>query len=96
MPQSDEHFDIAIVGAGAVGSSLAYALAQAGFSVALIEKTKVSAEQQPAFDERHLGFSRSTQVALQGLGFPILLLKNRVQFDFAAEPVFFRFKTIKL
>lgn len=68
MHKSDQHFDIAIVGAGAVGGSLAYALAQAGFSVALIEKTAVSAEQQPAFDERHLGFSRSTQVALQGLG----------------------------
>ena len=61
-------FDITIIGAGAVGSCLAYALSKIGFSVALIEKTAVSAEQQPAFDERHLGFSRSTKVALQGLG----------------------------
>jgi len=63
-----QQFDIAIVGAGAVGGSLAYALAKADFSIALIEKTAVSATEQPAFDERHLGFSRSTQVALQGLG----------------------------
>ncbi len=61
-------FDIAVVGAGAVGSSLAYGLSGLGFSVALIEKTKVSASHQPAFDERHLGFSRSTMIALEGLG----------------------------
>lgn len=64
----NSHYDIAIVGAGAVGGSLACALSQAGFSIALIEKTGASAAQQPAFDERHLGFSRSTQVTLQGLG----------------------------
>ena len=61
-------FDIAIVGAGAVGGSLAYALGQYGFKVALIEKTAANATQQPAFDERHLGFSRSTKTVLQGLG----------------------------
>jgi len=61
-------FDIAIVGAGAVGGALACALAQSGFRIALVEKTAVSAKQQPAFDERHLGFSRSTRVALDGLG----------------------------
>lgn len=61
-------FDIAIVGAGAVGGTLAYALAEVGYRVALVEKTAVSATQQPAFDERHLGFSRSTKIALEGLG----------------------------
>jgi 2-octaprenyl-6-methoxyphenol hydroxylase len=61
-------FDIVIVGAGAVGGSLAYALSQAGYSVALVEKTAVSARQQPAFDERHLGFSRGTAIALEGMG----------------------------
>ena len=64
----DNQFDIAIVGAGAVGGSLAYALSRAGFSIALIEKTAVSAHQQPAFDERHYGFSRSTAVAFDGIG----------------------------
>lgn len=64
----ESRFDIVIVGAGAVGGSLAYGLAKQGFSVAVIERTAVSADQQPAFDERHFGFSRSTKVALEGLG----------------------------
>ncbi len=63
-----QSFDIAIVGAGAVGGTLAYALSRVGYSVALIERTALRADQQPAFDERHLGFSRSTRVALEGMG----------------------------
>lgn len=59
---------MAIIGAGAVGGSLAVGLARCGFRIVLIEKTAVSARQQPAFDERHLGFSHSTRVALEGLG----------------------------
>ena len=78
MVSTPQQFDIAIVGAGAVGGSLAYALAQTGFTVALIEKTAVSAGQQPAFDERHLGFSRSTQIALQGLGLWSAMAKSAV------------------
>ena len=64
----DSKFDIAIVGAGAVGGTLAYALARLGFSVVLVEKTALNAVQQPAFDERHLGFSCSTKIALHCLG----------------------------
>jgi 2-octaprenyl-6-methoxyphenol hydroxylase len=63
-----QHYDIAIVGAGAVGGTLAYALANIGYSVVLIEKTATTAQQQPAFDERHLGFSRSTRIAFEGMG----------------------------
>lgn len=63
-----DRFDIAVVGAGAVGSSLACGLSGLGFSVALIEKTPFGASGQPAFDERHLGFSRSTMMAFKGLG----------------------------
>ena len=61
-------FDIAIVGAGAVGGSLACGLSELGFSVALIEKTATGADCQPVFDERHFGLSHSTMVALHGLG----------------------------
>ena len=64
----NEQFDIVIVGGGPVGGCLAYALAKAGFSIALVEKTAVTAVQQPAFDERHLGFSRSTAIAFEGMG----------------------------
>ena len=68
MTAESRQFDIIIVGAGAVGGILAYALARSGYRLGLVEKTAVSAEQQPAFDERHLGFSRSTKLALEALG----------------------------
>ena len=34
---SDSHYDVAIIGAGMVGSALASLLARSGFSVALVE-----------------------------------------------------------
>lgn len=74
-------FDIIITGAGPVGASLAYALSQAGFSVALVEKTPVSADRQPSFDERHLGFSRSTAVALDSIGLWDRLSENAVRIE---------------
>lgn len=61
-------FDIVIVGAGAVGGTLAYALSCVGYTVALIERTALRTDQQPAFDERYLGLSRSTRIALEGIG----------------------------
>jgi len=51
-----------------VGSILACGLSDLGLSVVLIEKVPVSTSRQPAFDERHLGFSRSTMMVLRGLG----------------------------
>lgn len=63
-----EPYDLVIVGAGPVGATLALAAARLGFSVALVEKTIFDSRQQPAFDERHLGFSRSTKLALDAMG----------------------------
>ena len=40
MPNANVKFDVAVVGAGPAGSSLAIRLAKAGFSVALIEKDR--------------------------------------------------------
>ncbi|TNF92626.1 MAG: 2-octaprenyl-6-methoxyphenyl hydroxylase [Gammaproteobacteria bacterium] len=68
MASAEQRFDIVIVGAGAVGACLAIALAELGYTVALIEKSPIINHHQPAFDERHLAFSRSTRLALEGLG----------------------------
>ena len=45
-------YDLAIVGGGMVGASLAVAVAPLGLSVALIEAVAPEAESQPSFDER--------------------------------------------
>jgi 2-octaprenyl-6-methoxyphenol hydroxylase len=59
--------DIAIVGGGLVGASLAIALDQAGRDVALVEATPPGA--LPAvFDERNLSFAEATVHGLRALG----------------------------
>lgn len=59
--------DVAIVGGGLVGSSLAIALDRAGVDVALIEATPAGG--LPAvFDERNLSFAEATVNALTALG----------------------------
>jgi len=59
--------DVAIVGGGLVGASLAIALDRLGLDVALVEATPVGA--LPAvFDERNLSFADATVNALTALG----------------------------
>jgi 2-octaprenyl-6-methoxyphenol hydroxylase len=59
--------DVAIVGGGLVGASLAIALDRLGLDVALVEATPVGA--LPAvFDERNLSFAEATVNALRALG----------------------------
>lgn len=64
----DHTYDIAIVGGGLVGSSLAIALADSGLSVALIEATAPRASTQASYDERNLALSRATVTALGVIG----------------------------
>ena len=64
-----DRYDIAIVGAGVIGSVLANLLSRAGFSIALIEKNPVDQNQHvQAIEQRYLGLSRSTGMVLQGIG----------------------------
>jgi 2-octaprenyl-6-methoxyphenol hydroxylase len=59
--------DVAIVGGGLVGASLAIALDRLGVNVALIEAAP--AGSLPAvFDERNLSFAEATVNALRALG----------------------------
>ncbi len=46
--------DIAIVGGGLVGASMAIALARAGHQIAVIEAASRQADQQPSYDDRTL------------------------------------------
>ena len=62
-----ESFDVAIVGGGMVGSSLAVALRPLGLKVALIEAVPHDAASQPSFDERTTALSNGSRRILETL-----------------------------
>ena len=63
-----EMFDIAIVGGGMVGASLAVALDGLGVRMALIEAVPHDAASQPSFDERTTALSNGSCRILETLG----------------------------
>jgi len=67
-PAEKRAYDVAIVGGGLIGASLACALGPMGYRVALIEAVSYQAPAQPSFDDRTLALSRSSCSILQGLG----------------------------
>jgi len=60
--------DILICGGGLVGASLALALSQLDFDVALAEAVPFGAGEQPSFDERTTAISNGTQRIFNALG----------------------------
>lgn len=60
--------DVAIVGGGMVGASLAVALAPLGLKVALIEAVAHDSAAQPSFDERTTAISNGSRRILETLG----------------------------
>jgi 2-octaprenyl-6-methoxyphenol hydroxylase len=60
--------DIAIVGGGLVGASLALALAGSRHRIALIESVRPEADEQPSFDERTTALGNGSRRILQTLG----------------------------
>jgi len=67
-PASPAEVDLAIVGGGLVGASLALALAPLGLRVALIEAVLPgSGEQQPSFDERTTALANGTVRVFEAL-----------------------------
>lgn len=61
-------FDVAIVGGGMVGASLAVALAQARLKVALIEAVSPASQSQPSFDDRTTALGNSSRRIFSALG----------------------------
>jgi 2-octaprenyl-6-methoxyphenol hydroxylase len=61
-------FDVAIVGGGMVGASLALALADTGVSTVLIEGTAPDAQAQPSFDDRTTALGNASRRIFQALG----------------------------
>jgi len=60
--------DIAIVGGGLAGASLAIALAPLGYDIKLIEAVAFKAADQPSYDDRTLAVSHSSCRILSGMG----------------------------
>jgi 2-octaprenyl-6-methoxyphenol hydroxylase len=63
-----EEFDIAVVGGGMVGASLALALAAAGRRNVLIEGTPPEAQRHQSFDERTTALGNASRRILETLG----------------------------
>src|SRR5262249_13446934 len=61
-------YDVAIVGGGMVGMTLALALARKNISVALIEKGAMPAQLDPAFDGRVSAIALGSQRVLESVG----------------------------
>lgn len=65
MNEPVNHFDVVIIGAGLVGSALAYSLKDSGLSVALIEARPFSDSAQPSFDDRSVALSYGSRLILE-------------------------------
>lgn len=61
-------FDVAIVGGGMVGATLAAALAPLNLRIALVEAIPQTAAAQPSFDERTTALSNGSRKILETLG----------------------------
>ena len=60
--------DVAIVGGGLVGASLAAALAPTGLRVALVEGVAPDADRQPSFDDRTTALGNGSRQIFESLG----------------------------
>jgi 2-octaprenyl-6-methoxyphenol hydroxylase len=65
---SGTHYDLAIIGGGLVGGSLACALGGAGLRVCLVEAVPPAAQAQPSYDERVIALSWGSRLILEGIG----------------------------
>ena len=60
--------DVAIVGGGLAGASLAVALAPLGYDIRVVEAVAYKASGQPSYDDRTLALSHSSCRILSGIG----------------------------
>jgi len=67
-PMTDTHVDVAIIGGGMVGASLAVGLAGTGVSTLLVEGTAPGSKSQPSFDDRTTALGNASRRIFQALG----------------------------
>jgi len=65
---TDTRVDVAIIGGGMVGASLAVGLAGTGVSTLLVEGTAPGSKTQPSFDDRTTALGNASRRIFQGLG----------------------------
>lgn len=65
---TDTQVDVAIIGGGMVGASLAVALAGTGVSTLLVEGTAPGSKTQPSFDDRTTALGNASRRIFQSLG----------------------------
>ena len=63
-----EQYDVLIVGGGLVGASLAVALAESKFRIALIEAAALQQAQSFSYDERSTALGYGSRKILQSMG----------------------------
>jgi hypothetical protein len=68
MSTDPRHFDVAIVGGGMVGASLALALTGTRLKVLLIEAIEAGGDAQPSFDDRTTALGNGARRILDTLG----------------------------
>src|SRR5579884_1518871 len=68
MTETPDYFDVVINGGGMVGMSLAVGLAREGMQVAVIERTSLPAQLEPAFDGRVSAIAYGSKCILEGIG----------------------------
>jgi 2-octaprenyl-6-methoxyphenol hydroxylase len=69
-------YDVAVIGGGLVGASLACALSQVDLTTAVLEKVPAREASQPSYDDRTLALSASSCNILKALGLWPLLEPN--------------------
>jgi 2-octaprenyl-6-methoxyphenol hydroxylase len=68
MSQPGYDYDVLIVGGGMVGGSLAVALGETGYRVALVEAFPFGEGQQPAYDDRAIALAYGSARIFEGMG----------------------------
>lgn len=63
-----QEYDLVIIGGGLIGGSLACALAETGYRVAVVEAVSADAPSQPSYDERVIALSWGSRRILDAIG----------------------------